>query len=352
MADFTTARTTRQMPASGLAGLLGVFAAICTIFAGGATLVDWREATAQARWPVVSAVVERAEIVASARSSKDGGGKVWSVRARVRYEANGQAVAATLTSPSVFSETEAASLQDWASQHRRGSRVDVSYDPSRPNRAVFASADVPSIAGRIHSDLILFAGFAIAAAGLLMVAKFLRARASVAAPVADGAPGENLAIENLAMAVLFGGVGALMTGLAIHSALNADPFRADNLMGVPIALMFVFAGMLIGLPPQHAKWRSLLAKLLMTCFALTFDWVAFGPGERHFTGSFMGSGFISSEFVGRAVFGVFAAVLDICAIAMWIGKGRLTFGGSANPACSTAGPAVHPSPAPDRTSAA
>jgi hypothetical protein len=90
----------------------------------------------------------------------------------------------------------------------------------------------------------------------------------------------------------------------------------------------------------------------MTCFALTFDWVAFGPGERHFTGSFMGSGFIPSEFVGRAVFGAFAVVLDICAIAMWMGKGRLTFGGSANPACSTAGPADRPSPAPDRTSAA
>jgi hypothetical protein len=247
----------------------------------------------------------------------------------------------------VFSEAEAASLQDWASQHRRGSRVDVSYDPSRPNRAVFASADMPSIAGRIHSDLILLAGFAIAAAGLLMLAKFLRARASVAAPVADGAPG-----GNFAMAVLFGGIGALMTGLAIHNALNADPFNADNLMGVPIALMFVFAGILLGLPPQYAKWRSLLAKLTMTCFALTFDWVAFGPGERHFTGSFMGSGFIPSEFIGRAVFGAFAVVLDICAIAMWMGKGRLTFGASANPACSTAGPADRPSPAPDRTSAA
>jgi hypothetical protein len=280
----------------------------------------------QARWPVVSAVVERAEIVASARSSKDGGGKVWSVRARVRYEADGQAVAATLTSPSVFSEAEAASLQDWASQHHRGSRVDVSYDPSRPNRAVFASADVPSIAGRIHSDLILFAGFAIAAAGLLSLAKFLRARASVAAPVADGAPG-----GNFAMAVLFGGIGALMTGLAIHSALNADPFRAENLMGVPIGLMFVFAGILIGLPPQYGKWRGLLAKLTMTCFALTFDWVAFGPGERHFTGSFMGSGFIPSEFLGRAVFGAFAVVLDICAIAMWMGRGRLTFGQTASP---------------------
>jgi hypothetical protein len=339
MADFTTARTTRQMPASGIAGLLAVFAAICTIFAGGATLVDWREATAQARWPVVSAVVERAEIVASTSSSKDGGGKVWSVRARVRYEAGGQAVAATLTSPSVFSEAEAASLQDWASQHGRGSRIDVSYDPLRPNRAVFASADVPSIAGRIHSDLILFAGFAIAAAGLLMLAKFLRARASVAAPVADGAPG-----GNLAMAVLFGGVGALMTGLAIHSALNADPFKADNLMGVPIALMFVFAGILIGLPPQYAKWRSLLAALTMTCFALTFDWVAFGPGERHFTGSMMGFGFIPSEFVGRAVFGAFAVVLDICAIAMWMGKGKWTFGRPANPDDSTISPADRPSP--------
>jgi hypothetical protein len=31
--------------------------------------------------------------------------------------------------------------------------------------------------------------------------------------------------------------------------------------------------------------------LLITCFALTFDWVAFGPGARKFSGSIVGIGF-------------------------------------------------------------
>jgi hypothetical protein len=130
-------------------------------------------------------------------------------------------------------------------------------------------------------------------------------------------------------------MGLMLTGFAVHAAIKSDPFDVDSLMGVPAGLMFVFAGFLMALPPQYARWQGLLAKLTMTCFALTFDWVAFGPGERHFTGSFMGAGFIPSEFVGRAVFGVFAVVLDICAIAMWLGKGRLTFGQTTNPADST-----------------
>jgi hypothetical protein len=70
----------------------------------------------------------------------------------------------------------------------------------------------------------------------------------------------------------------------------------------------------------------LLATLLVTCFALTFDWVAFGPGERKFSGSFSfgiaATGFQPGELFGRASFGVGAVVLDIWAIAMWIGQCR------------------------------
>jgi hypothetical protein len=61
-----------------------------------------------------------------------------------------------------------------------------------------------------------------------------------------------------------------------------------------------------------------LATLVVTCFALTFDWVAFVPGERKFSGSFLGVGFTPSAFFGRASFGVCAIILDICAAAMWI----------------------------------
>ena len=78
---------------------------------------------------------------------------------------------------------------------------------------------------------------------------------------------------------------------------------------------------------------------MITFFALTFDWVAFGPGERHFTGSAGGIGFIPGEMMGRILFGLVAVVLDICAIAIWVGLFRRGLGAQAStpdPADSTA----------------
>jgi hypothetical protein len=67
MADLIHSRTTQQITASGLAGLLGLFALLCAVFAGCVTISDWHSETTQARWPVVSALVERAK-----RRSADG----------------------------------------------------------------------------------------------------------------------------------------------------------------------------------------------------------------------------------------------------------------------------------------
>jgi hypothetical protein len=340
MADLTLARTTRQMTASGLAGLFGLFAGLCAMFAVCATLMDWHDETAQARWPVVSAAVERADVVASVRAPKDGGGTEWKLRYRVRYEQNGEALTATLTSRSVFSEAEATKLRSWAAQHRKGSRIDIRLDPSQANRAAFASAEVSPTAGRIRSDLILVAVAATACAGLLTLAKVLRTREARAAPSADGGQG-----SGLVFGLLFAAMGLMLTGVVIYGAVHADPTTADNLMGLPASLMFVFAGILIALPPQYTKWRNLLGTLVITCFALTFDWVAFGPGERRFTGSIGGIGFIPGEMMGRATFGIFAILLDVWSIAMWIRQCRNGFGANASdkqgspttsPAASTA----------------
>jgi hypothetical protein len=346
MSDLTISRTRQQMTGSGFAGLLGLFAGLCAIFAGCVTVSDWLSETAQARWPVVSAVVDRADLVASSRAPKDGG-TTWRLSYRVKYELDGEPQAASLTSRVAFSDADAASLRAWSAVHKKGSHVDVRVDPIRKNQAVFAAPEASGALERTRTDLILFAISAFACAGLLTLARYLGAREARAAPHADGASSGGLGV-GIACAAM----GLMLVGLAVHAAIAADPFSVDNLMGVPAGLMFVFAGILMALPPQYGKWQGLLAKLTMTCFALTFDWVAFGPGERHFTGSFMGSGFIPREFVGRAVFGVSAVVLDICAIAMWMGKGRLTFGQPANPADSTAGPAGRLSPSPDRSSAA
>jgi hypothetical protein len=230
-------------------------------------------------------------------------------------------------------------LRSWAAQHRIGGRVEVRYDPSQQNRAAFASEQVPSTASRTGTDLILFTIAAIACAALVWLARCLKARQVSAAPAAGGQGG------GLAVGFMFAAMGLMVIGLAINGAIRADPFKADNLMGVPAGLMFVFAGVLMGLPPEYTRCRAVLAALVVTCFALTFDWVAFGPGERKFSGSIVGIGLVPSELMGRICFGFFAVVLDIWAVAMWIDQLRQTFGSSgAEQASERIRPAIPPDP--------
>ena len=318
MPHLTPAGAPRQLKASGFAGLLGLFAGLCAVFAACATLSDWHDEASQARWPVLAAVVDRIDIVASRRAPKDGGGTIWKLRSQVHYELNGEALTATPVSRVVYSEAEAAVLQSWAAQHRKGSHVDVRVDPSQPNRAVFASAEISAAAGRMHTDLVLLGFAAVAAIGLMMLAKFLRSRDALAGPAADAGS----ASGGPAFGLLFAAMGLLITGMAVYSGIYAtDPAKANAYMGLPAGLMFVFAGMYMALPAE-SKWRSLLATLVVTCFALTFDWVAFGPGERKFTSNIMGIQWISGELSGRVAFGFFAILLDIFAAAMWLGELR------------------------------
>jgi hypothetical protein len=312
MAVSTMTSTTPQMRPSGFAGLLGLFAGLCAIFAGGVTLVDWYEEATQARWPITSAVIDRAEVAATERGG--GNGTLWNLSAHVRYAVKGAARTATLTSRTAFSEAQAAKLEAWAEQHRDGGEVDIRYDPSRETHAVFASAELSSVAGRIGTDLTLLAVAAGACIALLALARVLGRREARTAPVADGEPRRQPVLGAVVAAM-----GLFVAGSGVYGAIHAVPFSFDSLMAVPAGLMFVFAGLLVGLP-QESKWRDPLVTLLIVCFALTFDWVAFGPGERQFSGF----GFIPSEWIGRAVFGAFAILLDVLAIARLTGRLSLT----------------------------
>src|SRR5579871_5137962 len=111
MADVTlnTLNRTRQTTAAGAAGLFGLFAGLCATFAGCVTLSDWYTETTQARWPLVSAVIDDANVAVSKR----GNGELWRLNTRVRYDINGQTWTARLTSRTVYSEQQAAGLQDW-----------------------------------------------------------------------------------------------------------------------------------------------------------------------------------------------------------------------------------------------
>jgi len=318
----------RRTTVAGAVGLFGLFAGLCAILVLVATVADWREEAAQARWPVVSARIEGGEVDPHRISH---GGTSWQLRYRVRYEADGQERVATLTSRSEVSEEEPAKLHAWAVEHRRGSPLDIRYDPAQPGRAVFAS-DVPNAGPRTSSDLRLLMIAATACVGLLALAKHLRAKeASAPAPDARNLSPRGRIALGLAVAAL----GFLVMGSGLYSALHAKhALTSEDLIGVFAAMVFVFGGTLLALPPERAGLQRLLAVLLVTTFALTLDWIAFGPGARRFGGGIasgiIGIGFNPGEILGRTAFGIGAVILDVAATLMWVRLIR-TYAGPTKP---------------------
>jgi len=168
--------------------------------------------------------------------------------------------------------------------------------------------------------------FAMACVGLLALAKHLALEESREAAVnntEDPSRGGRIALGFVSAAI-----GLVVIGTAVSAAIHAtDPFTSERIIAVPAGLIFVLGGALVALPPGSRRWQSVLSALLVTCFAVTFDWVAFGPGERKFGGGIslglhVGAGFPVGEFIGRAVFGVVAIVLDIFVIIVWISHCR------------------------------
>jgi hypothetical protein len=194
-------------------------------------------------------------------------------------------------------------LSDWYSEVTQTGRPVASY-----------------VANHLHTDVILLAIAVFACVFLVDLARRLQTREAI-----ERNP-ESDRNQNRVVGILFAVMGLFLCGLVLHRAVHMDAVTLDSLMGLPASLMFVFAGIFLGLPPDSVKWRGFLAALVVTFFALTFDWVAFAPGERRFSGNFVGIAFTPSALFGRATFGVGAIVLDICAAAMWISflAGRMT----------------------------
>ncbi len=122
------------------------------------------------------------------------------------------------------------------------------------------------------------------------------------------------------------GIVMLLLGLAL-GAFGAwrllSPAEPLAFLALPAGLAFVFAGALILVPPERKRLQLLFGALMVTSLAFLFDWVAFGPGERRFSASAgMGGVSVSSshvtELAGRGFFGLFAVLMDIAAIGLWI----------------------------------
>src|SRR5262249_36717412 len=87
-----------------------------------------------------------------------------------------------------------------------------------------------------------------------------------------------------------GGAGRSLAGVALSArggyvlAEETHKFASDAMAIVPVGMVLAFAGLLLAVPPRFARLRAFAGAVLMTAFALTFDWIAFGPGTREFGG--------------------------------------------------------------------
>lgn len=116
----------------------------------------------------------------------------------------------------------------------------------------------------------------------------------------------------------FAGFFAVAMGLLVV-ALSADlirvqpdKFHAPRWVAAAGGLTFVLGGL-----------------MLLLLLAVVANWVAFGPGERRFSGVFS-VGFWRSEanpgeLGGRIVFGIGAVILDLFLIWAWVNWVRMLF---------------------------
>ena len=73
------------------------------------------------------------------------------------------------------------------------------------------------------------------------------------------------------------------------------------------------------LPPGAPLWlramQYLIGLCIFVCFGAISSWVAFGPGERHFSGTFMFGDATTNAAIGRVDFGAGAIITWLCTAA-------------------------------------
>ena len=127
------------------------------------------------------------------------------------------------------------------------------------------------------------------------------------------------------MGGLFGLVGLALLLLAL-GLLPVEEARSETprwVVGAAGLMFFLIGILLLTTPPAQTPeaaarttWRTfLLGGGVVGALATVFNWVAFGPGPRAFGGSvsipFVSVSGPSSEWAGRAAFGVAAVLMDV-----------------------------------------
>ena len=123
------------------------------------------------------------------------------------------------------------------------------------------------------------------------------------------------------------GVGMILVAADVIPT-DLRKFQAPRWVAGAVGLIFAMAGIAMATarpgdsaPGARATLRTFLPVLgIVGGMAAIANWIAFGPGERHFSGSvsipFVSLSSRTSEWTGRAAFGVGAVILDCFVVAL------------------------------------
>lgn len=171
----------------GVLVLLAVFAGLCTLFALVATAAEAWQENAQARWPLVTARLEKCALDRISTGRRRG---VY-IDCRLSYVTGTErhvatAYSATAPSPEVwqYPPNQLQPFADWVDEHPPGTPIEVRYDPANRNKVILASDFMPRGGPHTPGNLKLLGVCAVVFLALLTIALITRQRTGKALPLA------------------------------------------------------------------------------------------------------------------------------------------------------------------------
>jgi hypothetical protein len=159
----------------GLIGLSALFAGMCSLFALIVTAGEALRELTQARWPEVTATIERCSIDLQYYDGPNSDDPTWWLECKIGFRAGTDQILARIYSGhrSNPSQGYPELMNRWVNDHPPGSTIVVRYNPT-DLKALPVRDYLPNGEPRTLSNLKLLSGFTLACASLLAISVWFR----------------------------------------------------------------------------------------------------------------------------------------------------------------------------------
>jgi hypothetical protein len=162
----------------GLAVLV-LFAGLCTIFVSVVTAAVAFQEHAQARWPVVTARVDKCGLTRTSTGQR----QKFYIRCGLRYAVGDEQHAANIYSRNVpspevwqYPPNQIAPFEEWVNRHPQGTPIVVRYDPADHTKIVLVEASPPLAGPQTPNNVKMLEFVAAGFLVLLAIARITKPR--------------------------------------------------------------------------------------------------------------------------------------------------------------------------------